>query len=106
MLDAALFDRIIKGVAPVGSSRPWPALTALMFLSPIFYPLSSVNPRFHWLYQLNPLTLVDEDLRAVLLHQTLPAWLPWLAYSAVSAAIMALGFVFFQKTRKGFSDVI
>lgn len=83
-----------------------PALTALMFLSPIFYPLSSVNPRFHWLYHLNPLTLVVEDLRAVLLHQTLPDWLPWLTYSAVSAAIMALGFVFFQKTRKGFSDVI
>jgi DNA polymerase-3 subunit delta len=30
LLDAALFDRIIKGVAPIGSSRPWPALTALM----------------------------------------------------------------------------
>jgi DNA polymerase-3 subunit delta len=30
LLDAALFDRIVKGVAPSGSSRPWPALTALM----------------------------------------------------------------------------
>ncbi|OYY74544.1 MAG: DNA polymerase III subunit delta [Gammaproteobacteria bacterium 28-57-27] len=30
LLDAAQFDRIVKGVAPAGSPRPWPALTALM----------------------------------------------------------------------------
>ena len=30
LLEAAQFDRIVKGVAPVGSPRPWPALTALM----------------------------------------------------------------------------
>lgn len=83
-----------------------PALTALMFLSPVFYPLSSVNEKFRWLYHLNPLTRVIEDLRAVLLHQALPDWLPWLTHSLLSAVIMALGFVFFQKTRKGFSDVI
>ena len=30
LLEAAQFDRIVKGVAPLGSARPWPALTALM----------------------------------------------------------------------------
>ena len=30
LLEAAQFDRIVKGVAPIGSARPWPALTALM----------------------------------------------------------------------------
>lgn len=83
-----------------------PALTALMFLSPIFYPLSSVNPRFQWVYHFNPLTQVVENLRAVLLHQTLPDWGSWMVYTTISAVVMALGFVFFQRTRKGFSDVI
>lgn len=83
-----------------------PALTALMFLSPIFYPLSSVSARFHWLYQLNPLTLVVEDLRGLLLHEKIPAWQPWLIYSLISATVMVMGFLFFQRTRKGFSDVI
>lgn len=83
-----------------------PALTALMFLSPIFYPLTSVNPRFQWLYQLNPLTQVVEDLRSVLLHNELPDLGSWMVYSLICAFVMALGFIFFQKTRKGFSDVI
>ena len=30
LCEAARFDRIVKGVAPAGSSRPWPALTALL----------------------------------------------------------------------------
>lgn len=83
-----------------------PALTALMFLSPIFYPLSSVNPRLQWVYQLNPLTQVVENLRGVLLHQTLPDWKSWMLYTTICAVVMVLGFVFFQRTRKGFSDVI
>lgn len=83
-----------------------PALTALMFLSPIFYPLSSVSARFQWVYQLNPLTQVVENLRGVLLHQQLPDWRSWVLYTLICTAVMLLGFVFFQRTRKGFSDVI
>lgn len=83
-----------------------PLLTAMMFLSPVFYPLSSVSPKLQWVYHLNPITFVVEDLRAALLHNQGPNWREWLAYSLVSAAIMSIGFLFFQRTRKGFSDVI
>jgi lipopolysaccharide transport system permease protein len=77
-----------------------------MFLSPVFYPLSSVNPKLQWIYHLNPITFVVEDLRAALLHNLAPNWTEWLIYSVVCAIIMAIGFLFFQRTRKGFSDVI
>lgn len=30
LIESAQFDRIVKGVAPAGAPRPWPALTALM----------------------------------------------------------------------------
>lgn len=83
-----------------------PLLTAMMFLSPVFYPLSSVNPKLQWIYHLNPITFVVEDLRAALLHNLAPNWTEWLIYSVVCAIIMAIGFLFFQRTRKGFSDVI
>ena len=83
-----------------------PLLTAMMFLSPVFYPLSSVNPKLQWIYHLNPITFVVEDLRGALLHNQGPDWREWLAYSIVSATVMAVGFLFFQRTRKGFSDVI
>lgn len=83
-----------------------PVLTALMFLSPIFYPLSSVSPKLRWIYHLNPLTFVVEDLRGALLHQQGPNWQHWLVFTLLCAVTMGLGFLFFQRTRKGFSDVI
>ena len=83
-----------------------PALTALMFLSPVFYPLSSVSPKLQWIYHLNPITFIVEDLRAALLHNQRPDAKEWLIYSGICTVIMAVGFLFFQRTRKGFSDVI
>ncbi|AOW12662.1 hypothetical protein LPB72_16670 [Hydrogenophaga crassostreae] len=83
-----------------------PVLTALMFLSPIFYPLSSVNPKLQWIYHINPITFVVETLRAALLHNQRPGGQAWLAYTAVCALVMVVGFLFFQRTRKGFADVI
>ncbi|MDT4864552.1 ABC-2 type transporter [compost metagenome] len=83
-----------------------PALTALMFLSPIFYPLSSVSPNFLQLYQLNPLTFVVEQSRQVLLFGRAPDWSAWLPYTLISLLIAYAGYIFFQKNRQGFSDVI
>jgi lipopolysaccharide transport system permease protein len=83
-----------------------PALTAMMFLSPIFYPLSSVSPKYSWMYSINPITFTIEQLRDVLLHQKGPDWAGLTMYSAISLTIAYAGFLFFQKIRKGFSDVI
>lgn len=83
-----------------------PVLTAMMFLSPIFYPLSSVAERFQWIYQLNPLTFIIEQVRGVLLYGQMPDWSGLLSYTAVSALVAFLGFAVFQKTRKGFADVL
>lgn len=79
---------------------------AMMFLSPIFYPASAL-PEFyrHWLY-LNPLTPVIEQMRDVLFWGKIPdleiLGLCWLA----TTPIAWLGFAWFQKTRKGFADVL
>tara|TARA_R110000796_G_scaffold54365_1_gene127151 strand:+ start:7868 stop:8689 length:822 start_codon:yes stop_codon:yes gene_type:complete len=83
-----------------------PVLTAMMFLSPIFYPLSSVSDKFMWIYQLNPLTFVIEQVRAVMLQGVQPNWVGLGYYSLASLLIGYLGFVVFQKTRKGFADVL
>lgn len=83
-----------------------PVLTAMMFLSPIFYPLSSVAEKYLWIYQINPLTFIIEQTRAVLLEHQIPNWNGYLYYSAVSVVVAFAGFVMFQKTRKGFADVL
>jgi lipopolysaccharide transport system permease protein len=45
-------------------------------------------------------------VRDVMYWGKVPALGPWLATLAVSALIGWLGFAWFQKTRKGFADVI
>jgi lipopolysaccharide transport system permease protein len=80
--------------------------TVLMFLSPVFYPMSAVPERFRPFIMANPLTLIIEQSRDVLIWGRMPNW-TWLASYTVVAIIVAwLGYAWFQKTRKGFADVL
>lgn len=83
-----------------------PLTTALMFLSPIFFPASALPETYRQLIYLNPLTPVIEMTRDVLYWGKLPEW-PDLSLYWLSAGVIAwLGFAWFQKTRKGFADVL
>jgi lipopolysaccharide transport system permease protein len=78
----------------------------LMFLSPVFYPISSVPAAFRDLLLLNPLTFIIEQSRDVLIWGKPPDWVGLIAYLFVSMLIAHAGYVWFQKTRKGFADVL
>ncbi|MFA5983892.1 MAG: ABC transporter permease [Methylococcaceae bacterium] len=80
--------------------------TVLMFMSPIFYPVSALPERYQHLLLLNPLTLVIEQARDVLIWGKWPQWQYYFIYFAVSSLVAWLGFAWFQKTRKGFADVL
>lgn len=80
--------------------------TAMMFLSPVFYPASSLPTEYRWILDLNPLTPVIEFTRDVLIRGHVPAASAFSAYCALSAATAWFGFAWFQKTRKGFADVV
>lgn len=80
--------------------------SALMFLSPIFYPISALPPEFQTLIHLNPLTLIIESTREVLVWGNIPSIKLWAIQLAVSVMLAWLGFVWFQQTRKGFADVL
>ena len=80
--------------------------TALMFLSPVFYPATNLPEAYRsWLY-LNPLTAVIEQTRAVLYWGKSPDFASLAVYWAATFLIAWLGFAWFQKTRRGFSDVL
>jgi len=82
------------------------ASTMLLFLAPIFYPASSVPEDLRRWLLLNPLTLAVEESRGVLLDGRLPHWGPLGAYAIVALAVAMLGFAWFQRTRRGFADVL
>ncbi len=81
-------------------------MTMLMFLSPVFYPLSSLPERFRPIVLLNPLTLPIEQLRSVVIWGHPPLWGALLGYSLLALAIASFGFWWFQSSRKGFADVL
>ena len=80
--------------------------TIVMFMSPIFYSADALPAEFRQLLFLNPLAPFIEQTRNVLYWGKPPHLATLGIYSLVSAAVAWLGFVWFQKTRKGFADVL
>jgi lipopolysaccharide transport system permease protein len=80
--------------------------TVMMFLSPIFYPMSSLPESYRVWLNLNPLTFIVEQGRAVLLWGNAPDWIGLGLYTLVAVAIAYGGLMWFQMTRRGFADVI
>lgn len=78
----------------------------LMFLSPVFYPASAFPEAYRsWIY-LNPLTFVMEEMRDILFWGKSPDFLLLGIFYFTSLLVAWLGFFWFQKTRKGFADVL
>lgn len=81
-------------------------LTPLMFLSPIFYPVSALPEVLQKLMIFNPLVQPIELLRGTVMSGQWPNWTWGLAYTVVALAIMVLGAAGFHKLKKGFADVL
>lgn len=79
---------------------------ALMFLSPIFYPISAIPAELQIIYYINPLSYVVEDMRRIVVNGQLPSWEWLLLGTAVGLVVAVLGYNWFQKTRGGFADVM
>jgi lipopolysaccharide transport system permease protein len=80
--------------------------TVLMFLSPVFYPVTAVPESFRPFMMANPLTFIIEQAREVLIWGHLPDWAGLSVYTLAAAATAWAGYAWFQKTRKGFADVL
>lgn len=80
--------------------------TVMMFLAPVFYPITALPEEFRpWLLA-NPLTFIVEQAREVLIWGHMPDWLGLGIYTMAALAASWAGYAWFQKTRKGFADVI
>jgi lipopolysaccharide transport system permease protein len=82
------------------------ATTVLMFLSPIFYPITALPEKYRNLLLMNPLAPAIGQARDVLFWGKVPNLTLLFVYLLVAALVAWLGFAWFQKTRKGFADVL
>lgn len=83
-----------------------PFTVALLFLSGVFFPLSALPDSWLHFALFNPLAIVIDQVRALVFEARLPNWLALLELYLVSGFVLWIGFVFFQKTRRGFADVL
>ncbi len=80
--------------------------TVIMFLSPVFYPLTALPEKYRPFIMANPLTFIIEQAREVLIWGHPPNWIGLGIYTLLATAVAWAGYAWFQKTRKGFADVL
>ena len=80
--------------------------TVMMFLAPVFYPLTAVPEKYIPFIMANPLTFIIQQAREVLIFGHIPNWIGIGIYTLVAIVVAWLGYALFQKTRKGFADVL
>lgn len=80
--------------------------TILLFTSPVFYPISMLPEKYQMILYANPLTFIIEQSRDVLMWGKLPDWQGLGIAMLISLLVAWAGFAWFQKTRRGFADVL
>lgn len=81
-------------------------MTMMLFLAPVFYPITALPEDLRSWILLNPITFIIEQTREVLIWGGGPNWTGLFIYMVVASAIAWIGYIWFQKTRKGFADVL
>jgi ABC-type polysaccharide/polyol phosphate export permease len=71
-------------------------LPALMYLTPIIYPISVVPDRFRWLIKLNPLVYITEVVRDPIYYGIVPSPTTLLVATVVSLGSLAIGWMIFR----------
>ena len=83
-----------------------PIVTACLFLAPIFFPSKALPEWIQPLVLFNPITIPVLEFRRTVIAGDLPDWGLLGIYYCVAITIFFIGYFFFQKTRKGFADVL
>lgn len=83
-----------------------PVTTVMLFLSPVFYPVSAFPESYRALLYANPLTFLITQAQDLLILGKGPSWVGIGVYCVFGYLVAWCGLLWFQKTRKAFSDVL
>lgn len=79
-------------------------LGVVFFLTPVWYPLDRVPPEYSWILELNPMAMLLEAYRAVLLEARLPELQSLGILLGVGCALAVPGYLLFRHLSPGFFD--
>ena len=81
-------------------------VSMLMFMSAVFYPLSALPPTLQTLMGLNPLVVVIQQTRRVLVQGVPPSASYVVLGFLLMLGLCEISYRFFCKARRGFADVL
>lgn len=94
-----VFYRDVRFVIPL-------AIQIWMYLSPIIYPVAVVPERFRALYFLNPMAVLIDTYRRVILFNQMPDW-PYLGLTTIlSSLLIIITYQYFKRAEREFADLI
>jgi lipopolysaccharide transport system permease protein len=81
-------------------------LLMMLYLTGIFYSPEILPPVYRRILFLNPLAVIVEQIRRVLIFNEWPQWDRVAIIFVGSLVVAQLGYLWFVRTKKGFADVI
>lgn len=81
-------------------------ITAMLFLSPVFYRMDAMSPTLQSYLYLNPLAFMIEQARVCLMEGKMINCWNYLIFLLIGLGFALLGYAWFQKTKVGFADVL
>lgn len=81
-------------------------LSAMMFLIPLFYPRETIPEEFQWIVDYNPFALIIEMFRKGFLTGEKLTSQELIFSISMSLLIFLVGYFWFNRTKKGFADVL
>lgn len=80
---------------------------AMFFVTPIIWPAERAEgSNFEFIVDYNPLAILVEAYRNLVLDGQIPAGTPILLFTLFSMALLVVGFTLFTKTKQQFADLI
>ena len=82
------------------------ALTLWFYITPIAYPVEVIPDKFKFIFSLNPMAVIVNAYREVVIGQGSPNINSLLVALIISVFIFIFGFITFKKLEKGFADYV
>lgn len=77
-----------------------------MYLTPVIYPVELFPPEYRWIFQLNPMAVIINAYRQVILGGGAPNFFSLSIALGLSLALLFIGYKLFKKLEGQFADVV
>ncbi len=81
-------------------------VTVLMYMSPVFFPLSAVPEDLRIVCEINPMTYIIENIRRVVLYGEWPDYSSYVISICIAVFLSIFGYFVFERAKEGFADVL